>query len=117
MKRAANPAALSCVLLLVVLLKKNVAADWLQLGGSSTRNNVAQVTGLPLTWQPGKFDRKTGHWNSTTAENIRWVAPLGSQTYGSPVVADGRILIGTNNNAGNLPRYPADIDLGCLVCF
>ncbi len=42
---------------------------------------------------------------------------LGSQTYGNPVVADGRVFVGTNNGAGHLKRYPANVDLGCLLAF
>ena len=42
---------------------------------------------------------------------------LGSQTYGNPVVADGKVYVGTNNSGGWLKRYPADVDLGCLLCF
>ena len=33
------------------------------------------------------------------------------------MVAGGRVWVGTNNGAGYLKRYPADVDLGCLVCF
>ena len=51
------------------------------------------------------------------AKNIRWVARLGSTTYGSPVVAGGTVFCATNNGAGWLKRYPAKVDLGCLLCF
>ncbi|MGI8978060.1 MAG: PQQ-binding-like beta-propeller repeat protein [Pirellulaceae bacterium] len=58
-----------------------------------------------------------GKWNSKTARNIKWIADLGSQTYGTPVIADGRVFVGTNNSRGYLKRYPDDIDLGCVLCF
>ncbi len=45
------------------------------------------------------------------------MSKLGSQSYGNPVVADGKIWVGTNNGAGWLKRYPAETDLGCLLCF
>jgi outer membrane protein assembly factor BamB len=92
------------------------AGDWPQWGGSSHRNNASPVAGLPKTWDVGTFDRKTGVWNRD-GRNIKWVARLGSQTYGTPVVADGRVYVGTNNASGYLKRYPAEIDLGCLLCF
>ncbi|HEX7447428.1 MAG TPA: PQQ-binding-like beta-propeller repeat protein, partial [Pirellulales bacterium] len=38
-------------------------------------------------------------------------------SYGNPVVADGKVFVGTNNGGGYLKRYPADVDLGCLLCF
>ena len=45
------------------------------------------------------------------------MAKLGSQTYAQPIVADGRIFVGTNNDGGYLERYPSRVDLGCLLCF
>lgn len=91
--------------------------DWPQWGGTRLRNNTPSVTGLPEAWDTGKFDRKTGEWDKSKAENIAWVADLGSQTYGNPVVANGRVFVGTNNGAGHLARYPNDVDLGCLLAF
>jgi outer membrane protein assembly factor BamB len=91
--------------------------DWNQWGGDSLRNNTPEATNIPTEWSIGQFDRKTGKWNPETAENIKWVAQLGSQTYGNPVVANGRVYVGTNNGAGYLKRYPANVDLGCLLCF
>ena len=91
--------------------------DWPQWGGTRLRNNAPNVTGLPEAWNVGKFDRKTGDWDKSKAENIKWVSNLGSQTYGNPVVADGRVFVGTNNGAGHLARYPNEVDLGCLLAF
>ena len=91
--------------------------DWPQWGGTSHRNNTPNVRNLPTSWNIGKFDRKTGEWDKSNAENIRWFARLGSQTYGNPVVANGRVFVGTNNGAGHLKRYPSNVDLGCLLAF
>jgi outer membrane protein assembly factor BamB len=64
---------------------------------------VAEARGLPVKWD---VQKKT---------NIRWIADLGAQTYGNPVVSGGRVLIGTNN--GN-PRDPKiEGDKGVLMCF
>ena len=95
----------------------NSSGDWAQWGGDSRRNNVPEVTGLPEQWDVGGFDRKTREWKKDDAENIKRVAPVGSQTYGNPVVADKRVYIGTNNGSGYLPRYPSGVDLGCLIAF
>ena len=81
------------------------------------RNNVPEASGIPVDWDVGSFDRKTGEWNHDGSENVKWVARVGSQTYGNPVVADGQVYVGTNNGAGYLNRYPAVIDLGCLIAF
>ena len=91
--------------------------DWTQWGGSSERNNVPTASNVPDDWSIGRFDRTTGEWDPANAENIEWVARLGSQTYGNPVVAGGKVFVGTNNGAGYLERFPADEDLGCLLAF
>lgn len=91
--------------------------DWPQLGGSSLRNNAPPTEPLPQSWKTGKFDRRTGAWDRATSENIRWVANLGSQTYGNPVVAGDKVFVGTNNGSGYITRYPAETDLGCLIAL
>ncbi len=93
------------------------SGDCAQWGGSPLRNNVREGKNIPERWEVGDFDRRTGAWKSDGAVKIRWVARLGSQAYGNPVVADGRIFLGTNNGAGYLARYPDSIDLGCLLAF
>ena len=46
---------------------------------------------------------------------IKWVEKLGSQTYSSPVIADGKVFIGTNNY---FPRNPFKVnDMGVLMAF
>lgn len=57
---------------------------------------------------PDRFDPDTG-------ENVRWTAELGSQTWSTPVVAAGRVLLGTNNMPPRDPRYEGDS--GVLACF
>ena len=97
--------------------KQNVGAgDWNQWGGSPVRNNVPEAKNLPHEWEVGEFDNE-GKWQPETAQNIKWVARLGSQTYGNPVVANGQVYVGTNNGAGWLERYPDTVDLGCLLAF
>jgi outer membrane protein assembly factor BamB len=77
--------------------------EWPMWGGSPDRNMVSDATGLPTTW-----DVKTG-------KNIKWVASLGSQSYGNPVVASGVVLVGTNNEAVRDPKQPGD--RGVLMAF
>lgn len=91
--------------------------DWPQLGGTSLRNNTPETGPLPEAWKVGKFDRRSGAWDRETAENVRWVANLGSQTYGNPVIAGNKVFVGTNNGSGYIDRYPAETDLGCLLAF
>ena len=81
----------------------------------------AQQPGKSSHWpMPGKTsDRKMislpAIWDLQSGVNIRWVAKLGSQTYSSPVVAGGKVFIGTNNE---FPRNPANNhDMGVLMVF
>ncbi len=93
------------------------ANDWPQWGGNIYKNNTPDATNIPSEWDPGQFDRDTGDWIPGSGQNIKWVAQLGSQSYGNPVVANGQVYVGTNNGAGYIERYPFDVDLGVLVCF
>ncbi len=77
--------------------------DWLMWGGSTDRNMMSDETGIPSSW------------NVKDKTNIKWIAKLGSQTYGNPVISNGKIFIGTNNN-GNL-RPGIKGDKGVIVCL
>ena len=79
-------------------------ADCPQSGVSFYRNNVSGAS-LPTDW-----DIQTGR-------NVKWSARLGSQTYSSPVIANGKVFVGTNNGGGYLKRFPPQIDLSVLLCF
>ncbi len=80
-----------------------LAQDWPMWGGTAERNMTSAVRGLPESW-----DAKTG-------ANIKWKAQIGSTSNGNPVVAGGKIFLGTNN--GN-PRNPElKGDKGVLMCF
>jgi outer membrane protein assembly factor BamB len=105
------------VTLLVGLAAAAQAGDWNQWGGSPVRNNVSPAKNIPAEWIPGDFDLDTGEWKPDTSENVAWVAALGSQSYGNPVVAGGKAYVGTNNGKGWLKRYPPAVDLGCLLAF
>jgi len=84
-------------------------------GTASLRNNAVEGADLPVDWEIGDYDRATREYIG--GRNIKWSASLGSQTYGTPVISDGRVFIGTNNAGGYVRRYPARVDLGCLLCF
>jgi outer membrane protein assembly factor BamB len=80
-------------------------------GGIPQRNMANLVdNNVPSDWSVEKGKEK----------NIKWVAQLGSQAYGGPVIADGKVFVGTNNDN---PRNPRDtrkdepLDKGILMCF
>jgi outer membrane protein assembly factor BamB len=77
--------------------------DWPMWGGTPDRNMVSKMTGLPTSW-----DVKAG-------TNVKWVAELGSQTYGNPVVSKGVVLVGTNNEKVRDPKQGGD--RGVLLAF
>ncbi|MFZ2147788.1 MAG: PQQ-binding-like beta-propeller repeat protein, partial [Sedimentisphaerales bacterium] len=91
---------LFCVL---VVISTVYADDQQQWGQRYSRNMVSDETGLPETFDPA------------TGENIKWEAPLGTETYSTPIVSGGRVLIGTNNNRPRDPRHKGD--RGVLLCL
>jgi len=79
------------------------AKDMPMWGGTPSRNNVSSEKNLPAEW-----DVQTG-------KNIIWKAKLGSQSYVNAVIADGKVFVGSNNEAHYDPSYQEDA--GCLICF
>jgi outer membrane protein assembly factor BamB len=77
--------------------------DWPMWGGTPDRNMVSSLKGLPADW------------DVKTKKNIKWVAELGSQSYGNPVVAGGMVFVGTNNERLRDPKQPGD--RGVLMAF
>jgi outer membrane protein assembly factor BamB len=53
---------------------------------------------LPTTFEPGQRDQLTGTIVGA-GSNVRWTAHVGSPVYSPPVIAQGKVLIGTLNNA------------------
>lgn len=56
-------------------------------------------------------------WDVKTGENVKWSAPLGTQSYSNPTVHDKFVFIGSNNGAGYDPLLPSTVDLGVMLCF
>lgn len=79
------------------------AADWPMWGGDASRNMVSREEGIPRSWD---IRSKAG---------IKWVAEIGSQSYGNPVVAGGKVFLGTNNELLRDPDQGGD--RGVLMAF
>ena len=91
------------VLTLNIAAQRSLAADQPQWGARYSRNLVSDERNLPETFNPD------------TGENMRWVFQLGSNGYATPIIAEGRVLIGTNNDP---PRDPKNRgDRGVLLCL
>ena len=91
------------------------AGDQAQWGQRYTRNMVSSETGLAVWFDAGRRDPQTGNIDLATTVNVKWVAKLGSVTYATPIVAGGRVYVGTNNDAPRDPRITED--RGILMCF
>ena len=92
-----------------------MAADWPQWGRDGSRNMVSDEATCPDDFGPGKFKGGTEEVDMTTTRNVRWVAKLGSQTYGNPAISRGRVFVGTNNESPRDPKYKGD--KGVLMCL
>ena len=79
------------------------SGDWPMWGGTPDRNMVSSMKGLPT------------EWDVKTKKNVKWVADLGSQSYGNAVVAGGIVFVGTNNEGMRDPKQAGD--RGVLMAF
>src|SRR5215204_471031 len=77
--------------------------DWPMWGGTADRNMVSNMKNPPTSW------------DVAAKKNIRWIATVGSQSYGNPVVSGGMVFIGTNNEGLRDPKQPGD--RGVLMAF
>ncbi len=91
------------LLLAVAAVRSVLSRDQPQWGEAWSRNMVSAEKNLPAA-----FDPKTG-------SNIKWSARLGSESHGSPIIAGGRVYVGTNNNEPRNPKHQGD--RGVLMCF
>ena len=92
------------------------AADWPQWGGRSLRNMVSAEKNLPASFVPGEKLADGSGIDPATTRNVKWVIPLGSETYSSPAIASGRVLIGTNDFRIGDPKYKST-EGGLLLCL
>ena len=84
-----------------------VTGDWPCWGGNIQRNMVNATKPIATDFQPAEDPQK--------GKRVVWVAKLGSQTYGNPVVAGGKVWVGTNNGGEYRPKHKGD--RGCVLCF
>ena len=72
------------------------AADSPQWGGTNQRNMVSSETHLPQSVSAGKLVDGQQRLDLSTAQNVAWAVRLGSITFGNPVGARGRVIVGTS---------------------
>jgi outer membrane protein assembly factor BamB len=91
-------------------------ADWPQWGGHSDRNMISGEKGLPESFKPGKKSPQGAGIDLATTENVKWIARLGTQTYGNPTISGGRVFLGTNDEAFDDPRLHSTRG-GAVLCL
>jgi outer membrane protein assembly factor BamB len=77
--------------------------DWPMWGGTPDRNMVSNQKNMPTSW------------DVKTKKNVKWMAQLGSQSYGNVVVSGGMVFVGTNNEGLRNPKVTGD--KGVLMAF
>jgi outer membrane protein assembly factor BamB len=98
-------------------LDKSPAAgnqDHVMFGGTPSRNMVnTTAKNLPTTWSIEEGSK-----------DVKWTADLGSKAYGGPIIAGGKIFVGTNNGKPRDKKYTEDvkgkkkpIDMGVIMTF
>ncbi len=89
--------------------------DWPQWGGTIHRNMYSPAKGLPERFEPGKLKSGTDQIDMGTTKNVKWVAQLGTQSYGNVTVSQGRAFVGTNNDNPRDPEQEGDRSI--LLCL
>jgi outer membrane protein assembly factor BamB len=105
----------SVVAACVLIAPAWAANDWPTWGHDPSRNMVSPDTGLPVAVESGKAADDGTIDPASVSKNVKWVAKLGTQTYGNPTISNGRVFIGTNNG---WPHFREDLtgDYGVLLC-
>jgi outer membrane protein assembly factor BamB len=95
------------------------ASDLTCFGGTPGRNMVNTIDkGIPAQFSPDAQPMPGGG-------GLKWKVDLGSRAYGGPIIAGGKVYVGTNNEK---PRNPRDekknadgdvepMDKGIVMCF
>ena len=48
-------------------VEQPVDREWPQWGGSPARNNAPRAANIPIDWDPGRIDYRSGQWNGDSA--------------------------------------------------
>ena len=96
-------AACGALALVAALAVPAAAQEVAMFGNTPDRNMVSDETGV------------VSEWDVDTGRNVLWSQPVGSQAYGGPVVANGRVYVGTNNEGRRDPALEGD--KGVVMAF
>lgn len=117
MKLKEKPLSLISLLVgtLFLLSSSLRAEDWPMWGRTPGRNMSAAGGEVRHDFSAGKLLRGTDRVDAETLKHVLWVEKLGSQSYGNPTVAGGRVYVGTNNESPRDKRVVGD--RGILLCL
>jgi outer membrane protein assembly factor BamB len=86
------------------------AEEHLMFGGTPSRNMVnLTAKNLPVKWSI-----------EDDSKDVKWSAGLGTKAYGGPVIAAGKVFVGTNNFKPRDKKFVKDgkpIDMGVVMAF
>lgn len=85
-----------------------MAADWPQWGGKPHRNMYSEETGIPDRFEAGSLKSGTEEIDLATTKNVKWVAKLGTQSYGNATISNGKVFVGTNNDVPRDDKHLGD---------
>ena len=95
---------LFCLMALASMASQGYGADWSMWGGSTGRNMVNTAE-----------QNIAAEWDIDAGKNIKWMVELGSQSYGNPVIHNGKLFVGTNNGLERDPEVTGD--KGIIMVF
>jgi outer membrane protein assembly factor BamB len=101
--REPSQRCMSCAAILLAAAAVGWSEDRAQWGERFSRNMVSTETGLPAKVDPAD------------ALGVKWVAKLGNQTWSTPVISGGKVLIGTNNDVPRASHHNGD--RGVILCL
>jgi hypothetical protein len=73
-------------------------------------DHFASSNNARVEFKPGTEEIETNN-----LPNVKWIAKVGSQSYGNVVVSGGKVFIGTNNENPRDPQHQGDRSI--LMCF
>src|SRR5262245_11166363 len=85
-----------------------LAEEWTMWGRGRLRNMISPENNPPMDWKIPADEHEKG-------TNVLWSAALGSKSYGNPIISEGVVYVGTNNEAKRNPAITADG--GVLMAF
>lgn len=115
MKISIKRSAIAAAIVLGTITTTGWAADWPFWGKTNNRNMVSDEKNIVDEFDPGTYKANSEEIDMATTKNVKWIAKVGSQTYGNPTISGGKVFIGTNNES---PRDATKKgDRGVLMCL